>query len=132
MTRGLPDQLITALAHGPARDTWQHVPIYEYECKKCHKRFDYLQAISEPPKKKCEKCGGALTKQISAAGFILKGGGWYKDLYASAKPGGGSDSGEGGDKGEKADKSEKADKGEKVDKVAKADKPEKSKKGKKE
>lgn len=67
------------------------MPIYEYECEKCQKHFEYLQKMSDAPKTKCEACGGALTKLISPSGFILKGGGWYKDLY-SKKPGGGGSS----------------------------------------
>src|SRR6266511_4507244 len=63
------------------------VPIYEYQCQgKCKKVFEYMQSMKDPPMKKCEKCGGKLEKQLSAAGFVLKGGGWYKDLYASSKP----------------------------------------------
>src|SRR2546430_571272 len=65
------------------------MPIYEYECAKCGKRFEYQQSMSEPPKKKCEKCGGKLERLISQTAFHLKGGGWYKDLY-SKKPGGAS------------------------------------------
>jgi putative FmdB family regulatory protein len=71
------------------------VPIYEYQCEKCGKRAEYMQSMSEAPKKKCEqpKCGGKLVKLISAAGFVLKGGGWYKDLYSSSKgDSGGSES----------------------------------------
>ena len=69
------------------------VPIYEYQCQgKCKQLFEYMQSMKDPPKKKCEKCGGKLEKQISAAGFVLKGGGWYKDLYASSKPGSSGDS----------------------------------------
>ena len=64
------------------------MPIYEYECEKCGARAEYLQSMSEPPKDTCEKCGGKLTRVISSSGFILKGGGWYKDLY-SKPPGGG-------------------------------------------
>jgi putative FmdB family regulatory protein len=63
------------------------MPLYEYECQKCHKKTEYIQKFSDAPKKKCEHCGGKLEKLISAAGFVLKGGGWYKDLYASQKPG---------------------------------------------
>jgi putative FmdB family regulatory protein len=65
------------------------MPIYEYECAKCGERFEYTQSIKEPAKTVCERCGGALERLISPAGFILKGGGWYKDLYAK-KPGGSS------------------------------------------
>jgi putative FmdB family regulatory protein len=62
------------------------VPIYEYQCEKCKRTFEYMQSMSDAPKKKCERCGGKLDKLLSAAGFVLKGGGWYKDLYASSKP----------------------------------------------
>ena len=66
------------------------MPIYEYQCQgKCKKVFEYMQSMKDPPMKKCEKCGGKLEKQLSASGFVLKGGGWYKDLYASSKPSGG-------------------------------------------
>jgi putative FmdB family regulatory protein len=70
------------------------VPIYEYQCQgKCKKTFEYMQSIKDPPMKKCEKCGGKLEKLISAAGFVLKGSGWYKDLYSSSKPGSSSSEG---------------------------------------
>ena len=42
---------------------------------------------SDPPATVCEVCGGAVEKLISRASFQFKGGGWYKDLYASSKPG---------------------------------------------
>jgi putative FmdB family regulatory protein len=62
------------------------MPIYEYECQKCKKVFEYTQGIKEPKKDTCEACGGSLERLISASGFVLKGGGWYKDLYSSSKP----------------------------------------------
>jgi putative FmdB family regulatory protein len=61
------------------------MPTYEYECKKCGKRFEYFQSINDAKKTECEECKGELEKLISASGFILKGGGWYKDLYSSSK-----------------------------------------------
>jgi putative FmdB family regulatory protein len=61
------------------------MPTYEYECQKCGKHFEYFQSMSEPRKTTCEACGGALERLISPSGFILKGGGWYKDLYSSSK-----------------------------------------------
>ena len=104
------------------------VPIYEYQCQgKCKKVFEYMQSMKDPPMKKCEKCGGKLEKQLSASGFVLKGGGWYKDLYASAKPGSGGEA-EGGSSASTASSSDsKADsksesKPEKADKADKADK----------
>ncbi len=59
------------------------MPVYEYQCTQCKKTFDYLQKITDAPKKKCEKCGGKLEKLLSTGGFQLKGSGWYKTDYAS-------------------------------------------------
>ena len=61
------------------------MPIYEYECQTCKKHFEYTQGIKEPKKEACEECGGPLERLISPSGFVLKGGGWYKDLYSSSK-----------------------------------------------
>ena len=62
------------------------MPVYEYECKACGRDFEYQQRMSDPDKTTCEVCGGSLERLISRTAFALKGGGWYKDLYASAKP----------------------------------------------
>lgn len=54
------------------------MPIYEYACKSCGHQMEALQKISDAPLSDCPECGDAgLEKQISAAGFVLKGGGWY-------------------------------------------------------
>ncbi len=54
------------------------MPIYEYECASCHHHFDLMQKISDDPIKQCPVCGKeTVTKLISAAGFQLKGTGWY-------------------------------------------------------
>jgi putative FmdB family regulatory protein len=58
------------------------MPIYEYECAKCRKKIEVIQKMSDKPLKKHEKCGGSLTKLISAAGFQFKGTGWYVTDYA--------------------------------------------------
>jgi putative FmdB family regulatory protein len=63
------------------------VPIYVYECESCHRQFEYMQTMSEARKTECEACGGALTRVIAPTAFVLKGGGWYKDLYSSSKSG---------------------------------------------
>jgi putative FmdB family regulatory protein len=60
------------------------MPIYEYQCEKCGRKFEYMQSFSEPAKTTCESCGGVLEKLISAAAFHLKGTGWYKTDYASS------------------------------------------------
>jgi putative FmdB family regulatory protein len=62
------------------------MPVYEYECKQCHREFEYQQRMSDPEKTVCENCGGELARIISRTAFQLKGSGWYKDLYGSAKP----------------------------------------------
>ncbi|KTC86809.1 FmdB family zinc ribbon protein [Legionella brunensis] len=54
------------------------MPIYEYECKNCHHHFDLMQKISDAPTKQCPKCfENAAVRLVSAAGFQLKGTGWY-------------------------------------------------------
>ena len=55
------------------------MPIYEYRCEACGHEMDALQKISDDPLVACPECGKpALKKLISAAGFRLKGGGWYE------------------------------------------------------
>ena len=54
------------------------MPIYEYECGSCGHRLEAIQKMSDPALKDCPSCGkAALKKMISAAGFQLKGTGWY-------------------------------------------------------
>ncbi|HEU4430404.1 MAG TPA: zinc ribbon domain-containing protein [Myxococcota bacterium] len=63
------------------------MPVYEYQCSACQFEFEREQRISEAPIKKCPKCGKQKAKRlISRTSFVLKGGGWYGDLYASQKP----------------------------------------------
>ncbi|NKI36071.1 zinc ribbon domain-containing protein [Wenzhouxiangella sp. XN79A] len=55
------------------------MPIYEYQCSNCGHRLEKLQKISDDPLTTCPDCGqDALDKLVSAAGFRLKGGGWYE------------------------------------------------------
>jgi len=63
------------------------MPIYEYHCNFCQHMEEILQKVNEPPPPVCPTCGkkATLKKQISHTSFQLKGGGWYSDLYASAK-----------------------------------------------
>jgi putative FmdB family regulatory protein len=65
------------------------MPIYAYRCSKCGADTEYIQKFSDPPMSVCEACGGPLARAVTAAAFHLKGGGWYKDGYASAKAEGG-------------------------------------------
>jgi putative FmdB family regulatory protein len=54
------------------------MPLYEYRCRACENVFEYIQGLSEGPKRKCEECGGRLEKLVSRSGFVLKGSGWYE------------------------------------------------------
>jgi putative FmdB family regulatory protein len=59
------------------------VPTYEYECDACHRVFEVRQRITEEPLTACDACGGTVRRLLSAAPFILKGGGWYVTDYPS-------------------------------------------------
>ena len=63
------------------------MPIYEYVCERCGKVNDVLQKMNDPPPERCNNCGaqGTLTKVVSRSSFVLRGGGWYSDLYSSPK-----------------------------------------------
>jgi putative FmdB family regulatory protein len=62
------------------------MPTYEYACKGCGHEFEREQRISEAPVKKCPSCGAMKARrQISRTSFVLKGGGWYSDLYGAPK-----------------------------------------------
>jgi putative FmdB family regulatory protein len=65
------------------------MPIYAYRCESCGHSMDALQKISDAPLVDCPACGAAtLRKQVTAAGFQLKGSGWYvTDFRGDAKKG---------------------------------------------
>ena len=65
------------------------MPIYEYRCNACGHREEHLQKVSEAPLTVCPACGKPdYRKQLSAAGFQLKGTGWYATDFkgGSKKP----------------------------------------------
>lgn len=54
------------------------MPIYEYQCASCHHAFDLIQKMSDEPAKQCPQCSKeTAVRLVSAAGFQLKGTGWY-------------------------------------------------------
>lgn len=60
------------------------MPIYEYQCQACGHVLDVLQKLSDEPLKDCPECNKPeLQKKISAAGFRLKGAGWYETDFKS-------------------------------------------------
>ncbi len=63
------------------------MPIYEYVCSECGSETEKLQRLSDAPLSECPSCGKpALVRKISAAGFRLKGAGWYEtDFKQSGK-----------------------------------------------
>lgn len=76
------------------------MPIYEYRCPDCGHRFDTLQKFDDPPVTECPKCAASsVIKLVSAASFVLKGSGWYRDHYGLKSEGGGESKG-GGEGGE--------------------------------
>ena len=85
------------------------MPLYEYQCKKCHHRFEKIQKFSDKMVKKCPECGGPVEQMISAPAVQFKGSGWYVTDYAkksaSAGSSGGGDSEAKGAKDKKEEKS---------------------------
>jgi putative FmdB family regulatory protein len=59
---------------------------YEYQCSACGHEWEAEQPISAKPLKKCPSCKRSTAKRLisGGSGFILKGGGWYADGYASS------------------------------------------------
>ncbi len=84
------------------------MPLYEYECKKCHHRFEKIQKFSDPHIKKCPECGGPVEQVISAPAVQFKGSGWYVTDYAK-KSSASSDSSKSGDSSKSADSSKPGD-----------------------
>jgi len=62
------------------------MPTYEYECGKCHHRFEVFQSIKDSPEKKCPECRGRVKRLPgTGAGLLFKGSGFYTTDYR--KPG---------------------------------------------
>ena len=80
------------------------MPIYEYRCSKCGHELEALQKLSEPQLTTCPACQqSTLVKQMSAAGFQLKGSGWYATDFRGGKAGKPADSGDGAQTDAKSD-----------------------------
>ena len=70
------------------------MPIYEYRCSRCSHKLEALQKLSDAALTTCPACNeDSLVKQVSAAGFQLKGSGWYATDFRSSggKPAAGGD-----------------------------------------
>ena len=65
------------------------MPIYEYRCASCGHQQEFLQKVSDAPLTICTQCGKpSFSKMVTAAGFHLKGSGWYATDFknSGAKP----------------------------------------------
>ena len=59
------------------------MPLYEYECQACGKRFELIQKFSDPPAEVCRLCaGGPVQRLLSSPAIQFKGSGWYVTDYA--------------------------------------------------
>ena len=61
------------------------MPLYEYECTKCHKRTEKIERAAGPHLKKCPHCGGKVEQLLGAPAIQFKGSGWYVTDYAAKK-----------------------------------------------
>lgn len=91
------------------------MPIYAYKCGSCGHAKDVLQKISDAPLTVCPACGApAFSKQVTAAGFQLKGSGWYATDFrgnGTSAPASGAANGTNGSGGESKSSESKPDGG---------------------
>jgi putative FmdB family regulatory protein len=72
------------------------MPIYAYRCSACGHAKDVLQKLSDAPLTTCPACGAeSFGKQVTAAGFQLKGSGWYVTDFRGGSSGAGAPAGNG-------------------------------------
>lgn len=80
------------------------MPIYEYRCESCGHELEAMQKMADAPLTECPECKkSTLTKLISAAGFRLKGTGWYQTDFKNS---GGSSAKKGGEEKKEAPKTD--------------------------
>jgi len=60
------------------------MPLYEYQCQSCGKKFEVIQKFTDEPLTVHPECGGPAEKLFSAPAFHLKGTGWYATDYAKS------------------------------------------------
>ncbi|MBO1111414.1 FmdB family zinc ribbon protein [Bordetella petrii] len=97
------------------------MPIYAYKCSACGHAKDVLQKFSDAPLSVCPECGQAtFAKQVTAAGFQLKGSGWYVTDFRNGGSQAKSDGAKAGASAPKADAPAKSDTPAKSDSAAPA------------
>ena len=97
------------------------MPLYEYACDACGKRFEVIQKFSDPAPDACRKCGGGpVHRQHSSPAIQFKGSGWYVTDYAQKS---GSDSGKSEGSTSPSSDAKSSDNASKADPSPKADAP---------
>jgi putative FmdB family regulatory protein len=83
-------RLALALTECQSSHIGSNMPTYEYGCPDCGHQWEEIQRITAAATEKCPKCSKTSAHRLISGGtnFILKGGGWYSDLYSSAKSAG--------------------------------------------
>ena len=102
------------------------MPLYEYQCDACGRRFELIRKFSDPPVETCPHCGGPVHKLFSSPAIQFKGSGFYITDYAKkdhTPAGSTSDSKTESPSKEATEKSSDKSSGEKIEKSEKADKP---------
>jgi putative FmdB family regulatory protein len=87
------------------------VPLYEYQCKKCHSLTERIQKFSDPPLDTCPHCGGEVEKLLSAPAVQFKGSGWYVTDYAKKSSSGNGSAGSSSSDSKSGDSSSKGSSG---------------------
>lgn len=64
------------------------MPLYEYECVKCHRRTEKIEHFAGPHLRKCPHCGGKVEQVLAPPAIQFKGSGWYVTDYAGKKSSG--------------------------------------------
>jgi putative FmdB family regulatory protein len=75
------------------------MPLYEYQCDACGRRFERIQKFSDPPASECPTCGGAVRKLLSPPAIQFKGSGFYITDYVKSGSSDGAKADNKGDKG---------------------------------
>lgn len=83
------------------------MPLYEYECQENGHRFELIRKFSDPPVKKCIKCGAKVERLLSSPAISFKGSGWYVNDYGKGNGASGGSKSTSGGKGDESGASSK-------------------------
>lgn len=64
------------------------MPLYEYQCTKCHRKTEKIESVAGPHLKKCPHCGAKVERLLAPPAIQFKGAGWYVTDYAGKKSAG--------------------------------------------